>query len=81
MLQIGASTPLRLIGPGTSTAVAERVRGEFREMPGMSLTLAQASRLWALDSRTCGDVLTQLVDAGFLYRRNDGAYCCASKRA
>ncbi len=78
MLQLSASKPLRLIGPGTSTAVSERVRGEFREMPGLSLTLAQASRLWALDSQTCGDVLTQLVDAGFLRRRSDGAFCRAS---
>jgi hypothetical protein len=81
MLQLRSSTPLLLIGPGTSTAVMDRVRGEFREMPGLSLTLAQASRLWALDNQTCRDVLTQLVDAGFLHRRHDGAYCCASKRA
>lgn len=78
MLQLNAATSLRLIGPGTSLTVVERVRGEFREMPGLSLTLTQASRLWALDRETCGDVLKQLVDAGFLRRRSDGSFCRAS---
>ena len=78
MLQLTAPTSLRLIGPGISMAVMERVRGEFREMPGLSLTLAQASRLWSLDHQTCGDVLRHLVDAGFLRRRSDGAFCRAS---
>ena len=61
--------------------IAERVRGEFREMPGLTLTVAQARRLWDLDSSTCSDVLTQLVDAGFLCRRADGAYGRASDLA
>jgi hypothetical protein len=26
-----------------------RVRGEYAEMPGLTLTLAQAQRLWGLD--------------------------------
>jgi hypothetical protein len=58
--------------------IAERVRGEFREMPGLTLTLAQAGRLWSLDADTCRDVLTQLVTSGYLCRRTDGAYCRAS---
>jgi hypothetical protein len=58
--------------------IAERVRGEFREMPGLTLTLAQAGRLWSLDNATCADVLTHLVATGFLCRRADGAFCRAS---
>ena len=30
-------------------ALVQRVRGEFREMPGLRLTFAQACRLWQLD--------------------------------
>jgi hypothetical protein len=60
------------------TVIAERVRGEFREMPGLTLTLAQARRLWSLDSSTCRDVLAQLVEAGFLSRKADGSYGRAS---
>jgi hypothetical protein len=44
----------------------ERVRGEFNEMPGLRLTPAQAARLWNLEPRACGEVLTRLVAASFL---------------
>ena len=59
-------------------SIAERIRGEFREMPGLTLTVAQARRLWSLDSSTCSEVLTELVETGFLCRRDDGAYGRAS---
>jgi hypothetical protein len=63
------------------SSVTERIRGEFREMPGLTLTVAQARRLWSLDWSTCSEVLTQLVDAGFLCRKADGAYGRASDLA
>jgi len=62
-------------------SIAERIRGEFREMPGLTLTVAQARRLWSLDPSTCSAVLTQLVETGFLCRRADGAYGRASDMA
>ena len=40
-----------------------RVRGEFHEMPGMCVTLTQASRLWTLDQEACTRVLGALVAA------------------
>lgn len=43
-----------------------RVRSEFREMPGMRLTLDQAMRLWMLDRQTCTSVLDRLIGMGFL---------------
>jgi hypothetical protein len=48
------------------TAVADRVRSEFLEMPGMQLTLSQATRLWNLGADDCRNVLDFLVDTGFL---------------
>lgn len=48
------------------TAVADRVRSEFLEMPGMQLTLSQATRLWNLGADDCRHVLDFLVDTGFL---------------
>ena len=75
MLQITASTTAQL---DARVLIAERVRGEFREMPGLTLTLAQAVKLWSLDLTTCTDVLTSLVTAGYLCRRSDGAFCRAS---
>ena len=51
-----------------------RIRGEFREMPGLRLTLEQAMRLWSLDRATCVDVLTQLRSAKFLDVDPNGRY-------
>lgn len=51
-----------------------RVRGEYREMPGMRLTLDQATRLWGLDRKTCAAVLDSLVAAHFLERDRYGRY-------
>lgn len=51
-----------------------RIRGEFREMPGMRLSFEQAARLWALDRQTCAAVLERLVAVGFLVRDDSGRY-------
>jgi hypothetical protein len=80
MLQLTSGTP-GIPGQPDRNLFAERVRGEFREMPGLTLSLAQASRLWSLDAPTCNEVLTGLVDAGFLRRKADGTYTRASDLA
>jgi hypothetical protein len=54
--------------------VARRVQGEYREMPGLRLTPAQAQRLWGLDRAACDALLGALVDAKFLLRTRDGAF-------
>jgi hypothetical protein len=43
-----------------------RVRGEFREMPGMNLTISQAARLFDLEPTRCERILGALVQAGVL---------------
>jgi hypothetical protein len=48
------------------TGLVHRVHGEYMEMPGLRLTLAQACRLWNVDQATSLDVLSQLVDEQFL---------------
>ena len=48
-----------------------RVHGEFVEMPGVCLTVAQGARLWNIDRETCAQVLETLVDASFLRRVSD----------
>jgi hypothetical protein len=78
MLQISAATTADFPAQDTRALITERVRGEFREMPGLTLTLAQAGKLWSLDAETCTDVLSQLVATGYLCRRADGAFCRAS---
>jgi hypothetical protein len=46
--------------------LTDRVRAEYAEMPGLSLTLAQAQRLWAVDRHTCEKVFSALTARGFL---------------
>jgi hypothetical protein len=43
-----------------------RVREEFREMPGLRLTPAQATRLWGLEYETCRVVIERLVASDYL---------------
>lgn len=43
-----------------------RIYAEFREMPGLTLTLSQAARLFSLDLAACEDVLQALVQEGHL---------------
>ena len=55
------------------------IRSEYREMPGLSLTLEQASRMWNTDAATGAALLEVLVEERFLclrnsqYRRNNAA--------
>jgi hypothetical protein len=59
--------------------VVRRIRGEFREMPGLSLTLAQATRLWGLEHETCRVVVDRLVASAFLRRTPGGAITLAGE--
>ncbi len=55
-------------------SLVARIRGEYREMPGLRLTFAQACRLWQLDAPTCQTLLEQLVREAFLCKTENGAY-------
>ena len=46
--------------------LVDLMRAEFDEMPGLTLTLAQASRLWASDVDDCESALELLTASGFL---------------
>jgi hypothetical protein len=47
-----------------------RIHAEYQEMPGLRLTLAQASRLFNLEPELCEKALNALVKGGVL--RMDG---------
>ncbi len=55
-----------------------RVRGEYLEMPGLRLTVSQASRLWGLDAAVCEALLSCLEASGFLRQTRAGAFGLAS---
>jgi hypothetical protein len=50
----------------TVEKLAERIRAEFDEMPGMVLTVAQASRFFGIDDNTTHTVVARLVEAAYL---------------
>jgi hypothetical protein len=54
--------------------LVERIRAEFIEQPGLSLTEAQASRLWRLEPVTLRRALQPLIESAFLSRGPDGRY-------
>jgi hypothetical protein len=51
-----------------------RIEGEYREMPGLSLTVSQAQRLWGLDNSTCALALTTLVERRVLRQTAGGTF-------
>jgi hypothetical protein len=55
-------------------SLLERVRAEYREMPGLSLSLAQGARLLGLDRALCDDVFHALIREGFLRKTPRGDY-------
>lgn len=65
--------------PGSASTVtrpadlASLIRAEYLEMPGLSVTLAQAARLWHVDCPSCLEALDSLTDEGFL-RHVRGTY-------
>jgi hypothetical protein len=42
--------------------LVDRVLGEYREMPGLALTIEQARRLWGCDAVTCQRIVDVLVE-------------------
>jgi Fic family protein len=66
------------VDDGNRSEVTQRlaglVRAEYAEMPGLSVTLAQAQRLWGVDERTCRRVLDALIARGILRRTTKGCY-------
>jgi DNA-binding IclR family transcriptional regulator len=59
---------------GVTALVLQRICGEYLEMPGLRLTLKQATRFWGMDEQTCARSLDYLVEIGFLARVEQGTY-------
>jgi hypothetical protein len=54
--------------------LVERIRAEYREMPGLCLTKRQMRRLWALPPDVCDATVDELVATGFLRCRSDDSF-------
>jgi hypothetical protein len=64
----------------TRQHLVDRVRAEFIEMPGLSLTLPQARRLFGLPQEACARILGGLAREGLLRYRPDGSYARRDQR-
>jgi hypothetical protein len=53
--------------------IVYRIREEFREMPGLRLTPAQATRLWGMEQDDCRKVIDVLVAAEYLRWTDSGS--------
>jgi hypothetical protein len=58
---------------------ADDIRNEYLGLPGLSLTMAQAQRLWSLDCDTCQGLLDVMVREKFLKRTADAQYVRADR--
>ena len=56
----------------SATQALQLLKSEYLEMPGLRLTVQQASRLLALDANKTEPLLEALVDTGFLRRTPTG---------
>ena len=58
--------------------LAERIREEFEEAPGLRVTIDEGARFWGLADEVCELVLAELLEGGFLARGSDHRYRQAS---
>ena len=56
---------------GERRDAVRRVEADYREMPGLSVTLPQGCRLWSLPQDLCKSILDQMIGRGQLKRRGD----------
>lgn len=58
----------------TDHALSRRIRSEFEEMPGLSLTLIQAVRLFGVSADLAARIFRGLAEEGVLRLTADGRY-------
>ncbi len=59
---------------GQVRALMAQVQAEYAEMPGLSVTLPQAKRLWTADQQTCEEVFGRLIRCGVLRKTPKGRF-------
>ena len=60
--------------PSLDAPLVQRIVAEFQEMPGLILSVKQASRLLGVDEPECEQILGALEKDGLLRRRRGGSY-------
>jgi len=73
-MQLTHATLERAVRSETIRDLARRMEAEYAEMPGLSLTLPQAQRLWTADRHTCQTVFDRLIARGVLRMTTKGRF-------
>ena len=60
--------------------LVRRIRREFEEMPGLSLTLAQAAKLFGISPEASSRILAQFAEEGLLSLSNSRRYILRFER-
>jgi hypothetical protein len=60
--------------PARPAQLDQKIRREYTEMPGLSLSAPQAARLWSVTPGQSEQVLGGLVREGFLIRDSRGTF-------
>jgi len=66
---------------GEREEFVRRMRGQFEEMLGLSLTSVQAIKLFGISPDVCAGILSHLIEEGVLRLKSDGRYTCRIERA
>jgi hypothetical protein len=66
--------PLYSSRPTAFAELLQRVKAEFMEMPGLTLTYDQAVKLWGCHPVVCREVLETLIQTRFLVRTRRAAF-------
>ena len=65
--------------PAARERLVQRVLSEFREMPCLRLTAAQAQRLFGLREDICMRLVNELIRDGVLRRDDEGRYAVVER--
>jgi hypothetical protein len=80
MARLPATVPIERRDVKARHALLCRVHSEFEEMPGLSLTLGQAARLFGLSPEIALRILERLTAARLLRQRSDGRFAVPAQR-
>ena len=74
VVRLPAMVPTERRNVAERATLLRRIYREFEEMPGMSLTLTQATALFGIPRDAGSRILTGLAEQRVLRLRNDGRY-------
>ena len=73
-VRLPATVPTERRNVAERATLLRRIQREFEEMPGMSLTLSQATALFGISRDAGSRILMGLAEQRVLRLRNDGRY-------